>query len=29
MTAVASVESRNVPRSSLIYALMGEDILEQ
>ncbi|SOC43257.1 hypothetical protein SAMN05892877_1117 [Rhizobium subbaraonis] len=29
MTAVASVESRNVAQSSLIYALMGEDILEQ
>ncbi len=29
MTAVASVEGRNVRRSSLIYALMGEDILEQ
>ena len=29
MTAVASVESQNVPRSSLVYALMGEEILEQ
>ena len=29
MTAVASAESRNVPRSSLVYALMGEKIVEQ
>ena len=29
MAAVAAAESRNVPRSALVYALMGEKIVEQ